>query len=560
MKRGFSIGTILLAMVALTLLMFAVVSSSLAHFNLVRANGQRSHAKNLAESALSAAIDRLITEDYQLGLNGTDRVEVRFPGLDNAEGIVSFEAAGAFRDRWSTNNLGQEPAVAGAGGRSVPGRTLHLIARGRAGSTEVWMECLYYRPPFPDGLLATGPVEANALRLAGVRRDGAYAGGLIDSIDPVEEIPANLYSNSSDGLNPGDPSIEVANNSWITGSVRSRGQIQVDAGSTILGELLPGQRARTVPNLDLPAKIANLRPNALPLNPSYGTDLTLDENWFSHSGSGLSVQGDLHLNGSALLVEGDLVVRGSVLGTGVVLVDGAVTIEDGSSSVTSGDQIAVACTGDLLLTAAGIDSNYFKGLVYSEGNFTARDISIVGAAVVHGRRGRRGSATLQNVRFVRSPGGVEIALLRTRTFVQGQHYLAVSLTLRPGDLEGEYLCDVRAYRSLEGDIGNDPANLDNPLVWPRTDGFSEGYWPDLPVQNGGQNIGQVVGQWMEDLESTSRDDGDWVAFMSQRIPENIQAMLRENDGTYVVTFNLNNVLGELDQDSRVLLWRPYESP
>jgi hypothetical protein len=523
---------------------------------------QRQHAGNLAEAVVSESIAKLVSSNYVFGKSTTDRWETVVAGL-NGKGTVTFNPS-EFPGRYSTYNLDSDQAVPGASGRTVPARSVHFVARGRVGSVERWIECIYHKPPFPDGLIATGPVRASGLRLAGVRSDQGYSGGDPGGILPENRLPANMFSNALAGFNPGDPAVILGLNCRISGSVGSTGAVTVDPASVVEGEVLPGSEPRPVPDLDVPGRIAVLLPNAIPVSPSQPSNFQLNENWFNHCPNGLDVGGDLDLNGSALTVNGALTVRGSVTGTGIVLVDGPIQVLDGGGTVVSTDQVAIGAVGDVQLSASGWDGNYFKGLVYSEGNVTANDITVVGAMAVNGQNGRPGSVSLDNVRFLRSPGAVSIVLSAPRGVDLGNHAGAVSATLALQPDGVNYRCSLRGYISLAGDL-DDRNLLDQPKQWPIVDSdpFGTHAWADIdigaPGPTFGQALGMQLGQWMDQFEVNNGEAReDWGAYWSAELPNILNGMLVQSGGQYTVTFRLNNLLAEQIGSARVLLWRPFQ--
>ena len=193
-----------------------------------------------------------------------------------------------FSKGYSKFNLESDSGTVGARDRQVPGRTVHLVARGKVGEVESWMECYYYKPPFPDGLAATGRVTASSLYLAGVRRTQGYAGGDPSTINPAEAFPANLFSNFSQA---GPPVAVLSDNCRITGSAGAVGGVSVDASSIVEGEVLPGSDPRALPELDVVERIAAIETNAI-LTASTGGTLTLDQQWFSRCNGNLTVGGN----------------------------------------------------------------------------------------------------------------------------------------------------------------------------------------------------------------------------------------------------------------------------
>lgn len=554
-RRGLALGTILLCLAVAVALLFLAVSASLSHLNVVKSASQREHAQNLAESAIAKAIERALETDFQFGRQPTDRVQVSFDGLSDAEGIVTFVQS-EFSGAYSTSNLGTDVSVVGAGGTTVPRDALHLIGRGRVGGVERWVECIYHKPPYPDGLVASGGVQASGLILSGVRKGEDYQGGNPSEIPPEQRVLANLFSNATSG--PGGRAVVLGPGCDINGTVGTPGQIEIDPSCQIAGEVLPRSDQRPLPSLSIPERIAVLEPNAVDVA-STGGDLQLSDNWFNQAIGGLNVGGDLHLNGSALTVQGPLTVRGAIRGMGILLVNGPVRILDGGSTVESTDQVALAATGDVELAASGPEGNYFQGLVYTEGDLVARDITVVGTVVVNGKNGKRGEATLDNVRMVRAPASVNIHLQS----VKGEDFpgrtASLSFTLRPAPDGETYLCDARFYITQESDIP--PHLFDSPLLWPTvtSDNITEKAWNDVNVGRPGPNfgrdlgfeIGTFAGEW-------AGKKNKWRRRYSERVPDQLNALLQQTDPSYNVSFSLNNLLAEDFGESRILVWRQFE--
>lgn len=532
---------------------FIAISASLSHLKVVDSVSQRQQAKNLAESAIARAMEEAILAEYKFGSNATDRVEVTVPGLADAEGIVTFNR-GEFSAGYSTNNIDSDTSIPGSGGTTVPSAAIHFVARGRVGNVERWVECVFHKPPYPDGLVSSGKVEATGLQLMGVRRGEDYKGGNPTDIPVEDQTMANLFANGN-GVSSG-PAVVLKADCEIHGSVGSPGAIEVNPASIIRGELLPGHERRPIPSINLRDRISKLNPNSVPVAPS-GAGLTLDKSWFNHSPGSLTVGGDLDLNGSALTVNGDLTVNGAVRGIGIIMVDGKVEIRDGGSDVTATDQVAVAATGDVTLQASSPEGNYFQGLIYSEGDIEARDITVVGTVVTNGQRGSDGSVLLENVRFVHTPTSVDLNLTSMRGFGFGGRSTAVSITLTPSGDGETFLADVRVAFSKDGDIDDGAAPyLDKPIEWDRF-GDKPKYktWSGVNVGKPGPGMGSAlaaqIGNW------ASSGSSKWVRRYEEILSSEMNGLFDKQPGKYEQSFSLNNLFAEQYGDARVLLWRPF---
>lgn len=604
--RGVALGTVLICLVALSLVLFTAVSAGISQLRLAEASTRQEHARNLAEAALSRAIAELARTDFAFGRNTDDRIDVTVDGLPDAIGTVTFNKGEAgFSQGYSLRNLDSDSETPGAKNHPVPGRTVHLVARGKVGSSEQWMECLYYRPPFPDGLAATGPVDAKGLFLTGVQEDIAYQGGDPNSIPPEKFRPANLFSNASAGFNSGEPAVKIGPACDIRGSVGAVGSVSVDPDAAVRDEVLPGSEARAVPDMDLPLLAGEIRQNAV--NVPGGGAVILDENWYAKSDGPLNIS-SLDLNGTALTVNGDLTVNGPITGSGIIIVNGDVNITDGRSEVTTTEQVAIGCSGDFNLSANSPEGNYFQGIVYCEGDLDAHDITVFGAMIVNGKSPARGSAKLDNVRFVQSPGSVQVAGSRWEGFDMDEpphditekpdHFFAIEADVRPTGDGKAYICRVRLCLSDVADTDNkggaDPDKLetqdtykDKPREW--IEQYTVG--PDLKkglfdhkpevfvspeftitkeeldlengaglpedlrifTPSGSNTISRFVTLAAQGSEEPDAYDlGEIGNALTKKINRAI-----EGQDDYSITFNPNRLLAELLGSSRILVWRPF---
>ena len=310
------------------------------------------------------------------------------------------------------------------------------------------------------------------------------------------------------------------------------------------------------------------------------------DGWFAHSPQPLSISGDLDLNGSVLCVEGALDVSGAITGTGFVLVDGDVTVADGGSDVTGSDQIALAASGDIVLKARSPEGDYFKGLIYSEGNVETRDITVVGALVVNGKRGKAGSVKLDNVRMVYDPAGVSLNLRGPQGFVKenggvggllgmthGERTWGYSLALRNDpETDHMFLVDFDIYMSNAAPKKKRGTFRDHePLTWPRDKG-NPGNAPSLVTSeknfrfdatdpNATQELADKLVKALIDASAPganaqyTRNLEGWIR---DALREGLVDLVDSEQDEFELTFNLNNLLSEHTSRSRILLWREWK--
>jgi hypothetical protein len=233
--------------------------------------------------------------------------------------------------------------------------------------------------------------------------------------------------------------------------------------------------------------------------------------------------------------------------------------------------------------------------MYCEGNFSAKDITVLGAMVVNGKNGAEGSCTLDNVRFVYNPGAVEsgayapyIIPRKYGGIDKGWAYGAVSVNYRRAPNGHGWLANITAIqsRTTREDGQPDPRPTTNPLQWKNVmpaGEMDEQTWTDLAfplndptraVDEKGLQlmIAEFVSDWMKQKvidaggspdEATGGDataaDADHAGWK----PVTIYHMYVKNGAMFnrpaeKFSFSLNNLLADLMSNSRVLLWRPFE--
>ena len=282
-----------------------------------------------------------------------------------ASGSISFDKAwaGVHKIPLSTSNLAGMTSVPGSLGQAVPPHSIQLIGVGRCGQTTVQVKAVVYQGGYPYAIASQGPVQA-------------HSGLLVGSLDSSAELAAGDLVTNSAGLD----AVRLGPDCLVTGDVRASGGIILDAQATVKGQTLPNSSSVDIPKVPLK--------DFLPLNPAVlGSTLsgqTLVGPCLSNQG--LSIYGDLQLDGATLYVKGDLNVQGSIRGRGLVVSEGTTTIS-GGADMGSSDQAVLVTGGDLVLQGAGHSVSRFQGLVYTEGSFRAQNISLVGVFISRGASG-----------------------------------------------------------------------------------------------------------------------------------------------------------------------------
>lgn len=392
--RGSTLSSVLLVLMVAVTLTFVVAQSSVVHLQFATSLDNRQHARNLAESAVNEGLARVLDSEA-FGKNRAAGSAIRVEGgsyPQDAYGYLTFNKGEAAAENtcWSTNNLGDGNDAGDR--RPVPSSTVHLIGVGRCGNITQTVEVLYYRPPYPKALSATGPINATAdLVVTGLRGGATYPGSPA-SIPENDRESGSIHSNAT-----GAKAVDLGPGCNITGNVGASGQVKLDPSVRVGGEVRSDTNPQPVPNFDVEALIDQVdQVHATQLLTGSTGALTVD--WFAGSEGPLDINGDLHLKDGVLWVKGNLHVTGRIHGNGFVLVKGDVKVDSGST-LEAKNVVALAATGDVALRAADKSSYYFQGLVYSEGDLEARDITVLGGMIANGPPGK-GKLNLEHVNAI----------------------------------------------------------------------------------------------------------------------------------------------------------------
>lgn len=406
--KGMTIGTVLLLVTVGSLAIFTMVAMAFFHLRFSNAVVNQRSARNMAESALSTALVK-VWNDNEFG---TARDKDEFLHLasstdEAAEAFLSFneEKAASLGVPFSTNNFQGGAAVEGGNGRSVPDNAVHLVAVGVCRGSQYKAEVLYYVPPYPNAMASSGPVvSTGGLLVAGVSSvEQATELAAPTGFDSNKLEPGHIVSNS-----PNPQAIFVGPNSQVRGDVVAVGGITVNPNAEVLGEVRPNASRQKVPDFNVDEifnKLSGLKSKDTLTASTLPGNTVLD--YFTEARNSLTIQGDLLLDSGVLYCRENLLVRGQVKGNGAIICLGDVKIESGAD-LTANDQVALVAKGTLELEGTNKNSQFFSGLVYSEKEILASNITIIGSAVVNGDA--QSTLHLNNVSLVKSPISVTTVL------------------------------------------------------------------------------------------------------------------------------------------------------
>jgi hypothetical protein len=387
-------------MIVAVALLAAFVLAATTTFNLQAvqrvSNGQT--AGFLADSAIHEAVARLM-EDPEW--TGDILIEERPDLPPGSWGYLTFTPGSSRDPAYSMNNL--------AGGnrngwnRKVPDGMAHLVGVGFSGGVRRRIECLVHIPAFPIAVASSGPIRCENTLIAGVadREDVTYSEGRV-WVNEDDMGPGDLVSNSTHPT----AAIQLDERCRITGDVQAPGGLSRN-GARVDGEVrCPWSDSAQLPQLEIqdfdPARDQAIYFEKLPEETLAG--LTLSG---IHRAEGrVQLEGPLVLDNALLYVDGDLTVEKGVRGVGSLMVAGD-TVLAGAVNVASDDEVALYGKGSVRLEGTDMLRQCFQGMVYTQGDFFASGITIVGDFIVDAQvdveGAGTGAVTLKNVGVVRAP-------------------------------------------------------------------------------------------------------------------------------------------------------------
>lgn len=376
---GNSLASTLMLTAVLLTLAFALAGVGVSNLSFTNRLDTLERGRALSESVIALASDSLRTNaDFGTAANRGGLLEM-LPRSGPGRALLTFDPALASQLKipCSVNNLTGTAAVPGWG-RPVPPASAHLVGCSTVGGVTRNVEVILQVPPFPYAISSGRSLKSSGNLLVGALPPGADVMTADLSEDGLQ--PANLLSNGS-----GPGSLALGPNSIITGDVRSAGEVSIDPlGSRIGGQVKHHSDPIDLPRLDLSDydPVRQGRSNVRELTDSRLSNPALVG--FVRRQGDLDVRDGLVLDNGVLYVDGNLDIKGGVHGVGAIFVTGDTTVK-GGSNLASDNQVALLTGGAVKILGGGPkDSTFFQGMMYSEGDFHANSITIVGALVAQG--------------------------------------------------------------------------------------------------------------------------------------------------------------------------------
>ncbi len=360
---------------------FTVAASASANLQVAQRVENTQIASQLAESAVQRAMARVMGNAGWVGdINLSGPVPQSTGQLTFTPGPVPF----------STNNAASTRPNGWAGSRCLPGgavppKRVHLVGVGRCRNVTRTVEAVLYVPDFTVSIASNGQVRLEN-SLVGSLEEAADVGRL--AAEPELLGPADLATNSAV-----PNAISLQRRSRVTGNVQACGSVDISADSSFGGELRAPWSPADLPDFDLddydPATGDVLNFQSMPTGILGSQSLV----GLVRCDGDAAIQGDMVLDNAMVYVDGDLVVEGGVRGTGAIMVKGSTTVK-GGGNLTSDDSIALLCDGDVSMIGDRPNTYQFQGLIYTRGNFVARNFTVIGAFIANGSGPGTGNVNL----------------------------------------------------------------------------------------------------------------------------------------------------------------------
>jgi hypothetical protein len=385
LPRGLALGTVLLVTTAVVLLAFMVAAVCTLQMHFVQGWIDRISARHLAESVLAQASELILSSNGALPLpQQTLQMQIRQGG----DAWLSFASAENVPDAHippSINNMNLTSSVPGWR-RSVPARTAQLLGVGVVNALPYGEEMLLHLEAFPYAVAANGPIVSKGGLLVGAVDTSSGLGAGLQQIQGGM-LPADLGSNST--LATG---IVLASGDLIEGDVQCRGGVSAPVG-TVRGEIRCDADPIPMQLIDVTSynpAVQNKIVNPMGSGKVAGGPIE----GYNCADGDIEFTGDIDLKSAVLYVAGNLQMDGRVKGTGAIFATGNVTFQHASDLATD-NVLALVSSGNVTLNGSGPDQDYFQGVVYTQGNFAARQVTIAGYFAA---AGNNSSVQLDNVR------------------------------------------------------------------------------------------------------------------------------------------------------------------
>jgi hypothetical protein len=376
----------------------SLAASAMANGLCVSSMVNRTAAANAADSMLAQAAERLFATDGKYGL-ANETLGTRVDA--NNWQLLTFNSA-SNGVAFSTNNLNGTVPVSGWEGvaHQVAPKCVDLIATARVNGVQSRRRLLLLDGPFPYAVGVQAPMVGANVSVAAVDKTAQLPSNLA-LLNLSQLLPANVESDNA--LSHFAVRLQ-GNSNHIIGNLQAVGGILAPPHS-VQGSVNAGAESVTLPQLQIPSYAPS---NA-------GSSLSSLPQGKGSSATGLvrlpklNESGKLELDNAVVYVDGDVRIDGGISGTGALFATGSVTLGAGNEFAST-DQVAVACQGDLSIVGAGAAQSSFRGLLYTEGSFTASNVSLLGVFVDNAQSSSTAAVNVTNAQIVGVPQFATLSL------------------------------------------------------------------------------------------------------------------------------------------------------
>lgn len=384
-------------------------------------------AEDMAESALARGLAAL-QRNPDFGLQGSAAEKtIERPFLDDegqevARGVLTFDAATAERLGLplSVNNLQGDTATQTPEGALVPRHSVYLAGVGLCRGSRRTVVAVAHVPRYRYVIASSGPITSRGGLLVAAVADPSDAYGGVSRIPRNKLRPGHLATNGRDQGE--ERALTLGGESVVTGDARSVGGARLEGKARVEGELATYADPTDIPRIDLSTYDPAGKAGLLELDQESYSGQEL-EGFVRRQGNLSLTSEGLRLKGAVLYVDGDLVVNGGIHGKGAVICTGKVTVR-GGSTLTSENVVALLAGGDVAVGGNSRESSFFQGLIYTEGDFVAQNITLLGSFIANGQTERGSRMEMNQVNLVYAPQMTEISFeypfTRTASSFQGR--------------------------------------------------------------------------------------------------------------------------------------------
>jgi hypothetical protein len=364
-------------------LAFTVVALGFHHLNLSNRLSHGQQARNLAESALSLTVEKVLKAEGDYPRPGNHTVRVAFAGTpENAFGMVTFDevvAAEYGLDR-STNNLKNETAMTSPAARTVPGQSVHIVGLGRCKDVAKRVEAILHVPIFRSGIASEAPLQMTGPAIVASAEE--------NSDDALLTRPENFLSKLLPAHVTTNRDAQLGSDILVTGFCQAVGAIDLGTGNaTVRGGTRAHDGISEVPKVDVrefdPNKLGS--PHALEARPGgvFVADGGLIRMSSSVTGSELVLPDGVNKSGALVYVDGNITVN-EIRGVGAVVATGNISVR-GSTNLSTDGTVALLAGADLALKGDRDNADaIIKGIAYSGGSMSVENVTLVGTMVQAG--------------------------------------------------------------------------------------------------------------------------------------------------------------------------------